>query len=100
MWLLYIYYTFYVPRYVAALAWLPTHLKRSGKRTRHAGQVVATLLGIAVFAFMWWGALVSPYQVKVERVNMEFENLPPEFDGYRIVQFSDAHVGSILLSLL
>lgn len=94
MWLLYIYYTFYVPRYVAALAWLPTHLKRSGKRTRHAGQVVATLLGIAVFAFMWWGALVSPYQVKVERVNMEFENLPPEFDGYRIVQFSDTHLGS------
>ena len=81
MWLLYIYYTFYVPRYVAALAWLPTHLKRSGKRTRHAGQVVATLLGMVVFAFMWWGALVSPYQVKVERVNMEFENLPPEFDG-------------------
>lgn len=94
MWLLFTYYAFYVPRYVAALAWLPTHLKWSGKLTRKVGSITATVLGVAAFLFMWWGALVTPYQVNVERVDMEFENLPPEFDGYRIVQFSDTHLGS------
>lgn len=94
MWCFYIYYMFYVPRYVAALVWVPTHLKWSGKRTRRVGSTTSTVLGLAVFAIMCWGAFVTPYQVNVERVDMEFENLRPEFDGYRIVQFSDTHLGS------
>lgn len=91
---LYVYYTFYVPRYIAALAWIPTHLKWSGKRTRRVGTIISTVLGMAAFAIMCWGALVTPFQVKVERVDMEFENLPPEFDGYRIAQFSDIHLST------
>lgn len=94
MWLFYIYYAFYIPRYIAALAWIPTHLKWNGKRTRKVGTIAATLLGLVVFALMWHGAIINPYRVNVERVDMEFENLPPEFDGYRIVQFSDTHLGS------
>ena len=94
MWMLYLYYAFYVPRYLAALVWMPTHLKKSGKLTRKIGGIAATTLGILVFAYMWNGLLVIPYHVNVTRMEMEFENLPQEFDGYRIVQFSDTHLGT------
>lgn len=94
IWMMYAYYTFYVPRYVAAFVWLPTHLKRSGKRTRKIGGIASTTLGVLVFIYMWLGGFVIPYHVKVTHVEMEFENLPEEFDGYRIVQFSDTHLGT------
>lgn len=94
MWMIYLYYTFYVPRYVAGMVWLPTHLKKSGKRTRKIGGIAATTIGALVFIYMWIGLLVIPNHVNVERVEMEFENLPQEFDGYRIVVFSDTHLGT------
>jgi len=52
--------------------------------------VVATL----VFGIMWWGAIVTPGQIDVQEVELEFERLPDAFDGYRIVQWSDAHLGT------
>ena len=94
MWMIYTYYAFYVPRYVAALVWVPTHLKKSGPRWRVTGGVLATVIGLIVFAIMWWGALVVPYQLNVQRVDLEYENLPQEFDGYKIAQFSDTHLGT------
>ncbi len=30
--------------------------------------------------------------IKLKRIELEFENLPPEFDGFRILQLSDLHV--------
>lgn len=94
MWMIYIYYTFYVPRYIAAFVWMPTHLKNSGKLTRKVGSIAATTLGVVVFLYMWMGLFVTPYHVNVVRMELEFENLPEEFDGYRIVQFSDLHLGT------
>ncbi len=94
MWSIYIYYACYVPRYIAALVWVPTHLKRCGPRVRKWGGIAATVVGVLVFLFMLSGLFYTPYKVKVNRVELEFENLPKEFDGYRIAQFSDTHLGT------
>lgn len=94
MWAIYLYYTFYVPRYIAGLVWLPTHLKISGPRIRHMGDIVATIIGIVVFIFMLSGLFYTPYKLEVKHVELEFNNLPQEFDGYRIAQFSDTHLGT------
>jgi len=94
MWMLYTYYAFYVPRYAAAAVWVPTHLKWSGRHTRKTGGILATVVGLAVFVLMWSGVFYTPYQIKVERVDLEFSNLPQEFDGYTIAQFSDTHLGT------
>lgn len=94
MWMIFTYYAFYVPRYLAALVWLPTHLKRSGTRTRRVGGVAATCVGIAIFLFMWSGVFYTTHHINVNRLELEFEDLPADFDGYRIVQFSDTHLGT------
>lgn len=41
-----------------------------------------------------WGFFIGPKQLVVKRVNITSTRLPEAFDGYRIVQISDAHVGS------
>ena len=49
------------------------------------------LLGWYVFL---WGTYVGFSQLEVVRIEFASKDLPKEFDGYKIVQFSDAHVGT------
>lgn len=92
MWLIFTYFAFYIPKYLAFIAWLPSLLcKERGKRV---GLHIATVVGIFFFGVMWWGALVNPYRTQVREVTLEYDNLPAAFDGYRMIHISDAHLGT------
>ncbi len=54
----------------------------------------ALVVAAMVFGIMWWGAIVTPGKIDVQEVELEFDRLPDAFDGYRIVQWSDAHLGT------
>ena len=56
--------------------------------------VCAFIVAALVFGVMWWGAIVTPGKIEVKEVEMYFDRLPDAFDGYRIVQWSDAHLGT------
>lgn len=95
MWMLFSYFTFYVPKYlaliVAGICNIPRLFHRHApKYTTHISCAVAIL----VFISMWWGALVTRSKYQVKEVTIEFPNLPYQFDGYRIAQFSDIHLGT------
>lgn len=51
-------------------------------------------LGTLVFCVMAWGLLVERYRIDVEELTIERADLPAAFDGLRIVQLSDIHIGS------
>lgn len=53
-------------------------------------------LGIAAipFASFLYGMYKGRYNFKVLKYTLHFEDLPEAFDGYRITQISDLHVGS------
>lgn len=53
-------------------------------------------LGIASIPFsaLIYGMYRGKYNYKVLRYDLEFEDLPDSFDGYRITQISDIHCGS------
>lgn len=53
--------------------------------------VFASLFGVYVFVY---GYTAGFHKLDVNHVNLEFADLPDAFDGYRIVHFSDAHVGT------
>lgn len=95
MWMLYSYFSFYIPKYFAIIIlWLCKIPKLwKSKQVPYSG-IIATLIGIMVFASMWWGALVTRTDYEVKEITLQFDNLPSQFDGYRMVQFSDLHVGS------
>lgn len=59
------------------------------------GWIVSSVLTPLVWFVLIYGAFFGPEQLEVRRVELSFSDLPAGFDGYRIVQFSDAHVGSI-----
>ncbi len=42
------------------------------------------------------GVVNGKYRHKVRKVKLKLQNLPKEFEGYRIVQISDLHAGSFL----
>jgi predicted MPP superfamily phosphohydrolase len=46
------------------------------------------------FASMVYGMAKGRFNFKVERVKLNFNNLPQSFKGLRIVQISDIHIGS------
>ena len=54
----------------------------------------ATLIALFLFAAMWWGTLVNINKLRINEVTIESPRLPKQFDGYRIAQISDLHVGS------
>lgn len=53
-------------------------------------------LGIAAipFASFLYGMYKGRYNFKVLKYTLHFEDLPEAFDGYRITQISDLHIGS------
>ncbi len=95
MWVLFGYMTFIMPKLVFvvvdAVALLPVLWHgRCWRWLSLTGGVIA----IVAFLAMWWGALVNRFRVDVREVDFEFPHLPAAFDGFRIVQISDLHVGT------
>ncbi|MBR5725706.1 MAG: metallophosphoesterase [Muribaculaceae bacterium] len=56
--------------------------------------ICAFIVAALVFGVMWWGAVVTPGKLEVKEVELAFDRLPDAFDGYRIVQWSDTHLGT------
>ena len=93
--MLFSYFSFYIPKYLALIA----HAFMWGvglirKKTPKYSGIIASAIAVITFIAMWWGALITSKSVEVKRVEMEFANLPVQFDGYTIAQFSDFHLGS------
>lgn len=95
MWVLFGYMTFIVPKLVFvvvdAVASLP--VLWHGRRWRWLS-LTGGVIAIVAFLAMWWGALVNRFRIDVREVDFEFPHLPAAFDGFRIVQISDLHVGT------
>ena len=60
----------------------------------HISNAVGILLAAAFSMTMLYGFIFGWRRLKVNEIMLEFENLPTAFDGYRIVQLSDLHLGS------
>jgi predicted MPP superfamily phosphohydrolase len=64
-------------------------------RLKFLSQLAVTFTVVPAVGFLYgmvWGA----YKYRVHKVKVPSGNLPPEFDGFRIVQLSDIHNGSFI----
>lgn len=57
---------------------------------------VGIVAGVGVIALFVWGLTAGRTTIRVSRVELCSERLPSGFDGYRIAQFSDAHIGTLI----
>ena len=69
-------------------------------RLRHSttnwGKAVGYLLALFCIYVLAYGWLIGANKLNVNHVEIYSPDLPEAFDGYRIVQFTDAHVGSFV----
>ncbi|MFA5772958.1 MAG: metallophosphoesterase [Thermoplasmata archaeon] len=55
--------------------------------------------GLFTFYNVVWGFLIGKYDFEVRRVTIESPDIPKAFDGFKITQFSDMHLGSFSSSV-
>ena len=70
-------------------------LGQKWKRGRQAGILAGAVAAVATVSTVCYGTFVGFYQFEVVHVDLTFADLPKAFDGYRIVQWTDAHVGTL-----
>lgn len=51
-------------------------------------------VALFIFVFTFYGIIHGRYHYKVNSIQLEYKNLPEAFDGFRVVQISDWHIGS------
>ncbi|MCC8038935.1 MAG: metallophosphoesterase [Bacteroidales bacterium] len=95
MWALYAYFSIYIPKYLFTIFSLLGRIPCLWKgKPWGALTWVGGLVAVVTFVLMWWGALINRFNIDVVPVDIEIQNLPPSFEGYRIAQISDLHVGT------
>lgn len=95
MWILYAYFSVYLPKYLFVLIDLLGKIPcLVGARRLRGFSYAGIVVSVAAFFLMWWGAIVNRFNIDIEEVEFSHPLVPQDFDGYRIVQLSDLHVGS------
>lgn len=95
MWLLFGYLSVYLAKYVGVIFDLIASVPRLLHRRRCRAMTITGIICSAVFfVAIWWGALINRFNINRNEVDVHIPELPAQFEGYRIVQFSDIHVGS------
>lgn len=75
-------------------------VRRAFSLKRNWGNFVGIVLVLFSLYMLVYGSTVGVRKFTVKHVNLYFDDLPSAFDGYRIVQFTDLHAGSIEADVL
>lgn len=97
IWMLYSYLTIYLPKMIYVLCSIIGRLWRLVFKTKsrvHIMRWIGGVLALFSFATMWWGVIYTRHKIHINRVDIISERVPASFNGYRIVQLSDLHVGT------
>lgn len=86
---------FAVPQFVYAFfSFLGWCCQRHWHTRRNLGRWIGGVMSVLAFVAFIYGFAIGFRNLEVKRVTLYFDDLPAGFDGYRIVQFSDIHLGS------
>lgn len=85
-----------LPKFTFVLCSLVGRLaRRMLKLRRNLGNYVGLVLVLGELYILFHGTMVGTDRLNVRQVTIEFDDLPKAFDGYRIAQFTDVHLGSM-----
>lgn len=95
MWMLMVYFSIYLPKYIFILIDIAASIPKLWKRKRvQAISIIGVMLSLLTFGGIWWGALINRKSVDVVDVELRIPTLPDNFENYKIAQISDLHVGT------
>ena len=85
----------FAPKAIYVLCSLAGRFVRKIRHSRYNwGNLVGFFLAFFIVFVVLYGSFVGVRRLNVNRLEIALKDLPEVFDGYRIVLFSDAHVGS------
>lgn len=95
MWMLTVYLSIYIPKIIycifSILGRIPLLFRaRRWKWMNYVGGILAVI----GFALVWHGISYTRTHTQIVNLTVNSERLPESFDGYRIVQISDLHLGT------
>jgi predicted MPP superfamily phosphohydrolase len=90
--LLFTFFIFNVPNSIFYL--FHKLFKRQHKILPFAGLI----LSLGLSGGMIYGVLWGSHKIQVNEIELEYENLPASFHNYKVLQFSDIHIGGMLKS--
>jgi len=98
MWLTWAFFLLLMPKVLYTAGVLAGRLAGRLTNRRRGGSLPAAglWLSAAVMAVLVWGATFGRTALRVEHVEVRSARVPEAFDGYRIVQISDLHVGTMM----
>ncbi len=95
MWLYFFFLLIYIPKLLHIIFYFINYLfKLFFKHDIKFINTIRIVLTIFIVIIMIIGAYITPRNFEVIKVDVVFSNLPPSFEGYKIVQISDIHLGS------
>ena len=80
--------------YVTRRLFKPSGDKPNSFKRNHAIIIVSGILGVIMFLLLLSGMLFWQFAFRIREQTIELKELPVAFDGIRIVQLSDIHLGS------
>ncbi len=98
VWIMWFYFYFlliYIPKLIHIFFNLIEYLfKRLFKRTTLYFNYLRIGISAFVVITMLVGAYITPRNFELTKVSLKIPNLPDSFNGYKIIQISDVHLGS------
>ncbi len=97
LWIIGLFFLNAVPKAVYAVISLGDIVRR--RRTGRPSFVynnIGIVLALLCFTWLAYGMTYGRSVIRVERVELTFDNLPASFDGMRVVEFSDTHYGNVV----
>jgi predicted MPP superfamily phosphohydrolase len=96
MWLVWLFLVALVPKLLYSMGGVLDMIARRFLRRRViVFRAVGLTAAAVIMGVMICGATVGRTQLRVEEVEFCSPRVPEAFDGYRIVQFSDVHIGTM-----
>lgn len=93
--MIFCYLSIYFPKLIYVICSLIGRIFRSKSKSKiTAGSIVGIILGLLCFILMWIGVIFTRHHITVNKIEIHSEKLPSSFNGYKIVHFSDMHLGT------
>lgn len=95
MWMYFFFLLIYIPKLIHIIFYFFNFIfKKIYKRDTSYFNYIRIPLSIFIIVVMLVSAYITPRNFEVNEVEVAIPDLPAAFDGYRIAQISDIHLGS------
>lgn len=95
IWLIFAFAIIYIPKILYSFFhFFNFTLKKIIAKETYLLRWVGLAVSFSILIVILYGGFVAPRDFTLKKVVIEIPDLPAAFDGYRIVQFSDFHIGN------